>query len=174
MNVGVTCLTYLFLIVQVLVASFLLQPFILLLIYALGRLFGVKQRSVIADTVKKNYQFGIIVTAHREITFIPPIVDSLLKQTYPFFNVYIVADDCDTSSLTFSDPRIHILRPETPLNDKTKSILYALERFDTKDEVLVIFDPDNLVHPKFLQVANAWYNRGYRAVQGNLFSKNLD
>ena len=38
--------------------------------------------------------------------------------------------------------------------------------------MLVIFDPDNLVHPDFLRILNTWYNKGYQAVQGKLQSKN--
>jgi len=122
----------------------------------------------------RDYSFGIIITAYRETDFIPPIVDSLLKQTYPRFNVYIVADDCDSSQLHFTDPRINILVPPSPLNNKVASLQYGLDHFHEPDEVLVIFDPDNLVHPNFLHILNTWYNKGYQAVQGNLQSKNKE
>jgi len=38
----------------------------------------------------------------------------------------------------------------------------------------VIFDPDNLAHPRFLEVLNHWYNKGFKVVQGNLQSKNSE
>ena len=133
---------------------------------------GFKPKNILNTPINKNYQFGIIVTAHQETVFIPPIVDSLLKQNYPYFNVYIVADDCDISNLHFDDPRINILKPPVAFNTNSKSIKYAVDHFKENDEVLVIFDPDNLVHPKFFEVMNAYYNKGYKAVQGNLQSKN--
>lgn len=173
MNDGLIVPLYLYIALQVLLASFLIQPFVLLLIYyAVGRVMGTRPISTPPDTPAKDFGFGIIITAHRETDFIPPIVDSLLKQTYPGFNVYVVADDCDISALHFADPRINILSPPSPLNGKIASIQYGLRHFDDLDDVLVIFDPDNLVHPNFLQVLNAWYNKGYNAVQGNLQSKN--
>lgn len=169
MTVISSILWYLYIIIQAFLASFLIQPFLLLLLYGLAKAFTRKKKE---QPPAKNYQFAIIITSHQDITFIPPIVDSLLKQKYPHFNAYVVTDDCDISSLRYDDPRIHLLLPPAPLHSKTKSIRYALEHFKDTDEVLVIFDPDNLVHPRFLEILNGWYNRGYKAVQGNLSSKN--
>ena len=126
MTVIFSILWYLYIIVQVFLASFLIQPFLLLLLYALAKLFTRKKEPA---QPAKNYQFAIIITSHQDITFIPPIVDSLLKQKYPYFNAYVVTDDCDISSLRFDDSRIHLLLPSTPLHSKTKSIRYALEHF---------------------------------------------
>jgi cellulose synthase/poly-beta-1,6-N-acetylglucosamine synthase-like glycosyltransferase len=171
MTAFLTILWYLYLLLQVFLASFLIQPFILLLLYTIAKAFSRRKKET---APQKNYQFAIIITSHQDTTFLRPIVDSLQRQLYPHFNAYVVADDCDISDLHFDDPRIHLLRPAEPLHSKTKSIRYALERFQDTDEVLVIFDPDNLVHPRFLQVLNARYNKGYRAVQGNLSSKNTE
>ena len=162
---------YLFLALQVLLASFLLQPFILLSIDIGMKLFAPPLRAVRKPTIRKKYRFGIVITAYRETDFLLPIIDSLVRQTYPHFQVYIVADDCDTSRLRFEDPRITLLSPPVSLNSKNRSIAYAMEYFSDADEVLVIFDPDNLVHPRYLEILNTWYNRGYLAVQGNLRQK---
>ncbi|HEX9511023.1 MAG TPA: glycosyltransferase family 2 protein [Puia sp.] len=171
MTIVSTILWYLYIAFQVFLASFLIQPIVLLILYALAKTFSRKKDQA---PIHKNYQFSIIITSHQDITFLRPIVDSLQKQNYPHFNAYVVADDCDTRELSFNDPRIHLLKPPVPLHSKTKSIRYALEHFKDTDEVLVIFDPDNLVHPRFLEVLNSWYNRGYKAVQGNLSSKNTE
>jgi len=174
MNQGLIVLLALYLALQVLLASYLIQPFFLLLFHAIGKMTGIHPPYTPAGIPARDYSFGIIITAYRETDFIPPIVDSLLKQTYPRFNVYIVADDCDSSQLHFTDPRINILVPPSPLNNKVASLQYGLDHFHEPDEVLVIFDPDNLVHPNFLHILNTWYNKGYQAVQGNLQSKNKE
>ncbi len=168
--------------IQVILASFLIQPFILLVVYLVkslwkdkrkkGSIPGTSSAGTSITGTQKNYQFGVVITAHQETTFIPPIIDSLLRQSYPFFNIYIVADDCDTSSLHFDDPRVHLLNPPVIFNCNSRSIAYGLTHFEEKDEILVIFDPDNLVHPEFLTVLNGYYNKGFQAVQGNLQSKN--
>jgi cellulose synthase/poly-beta-1,6-N-acetylglucosamine synthase-like glycosyltransferase len=157
---------------QLFLLSFLVQPMLLLIIYLLRKLFPVPAIQPQKTNSHKQYQFGIVITAHRETIFIPPIIDSLLRQTYSLFHVYVVADDCDISGLNFDDPRILLLKPPIPLNTNSKSIDYAVEHFKDDDSVIVILDPDNLVHPQFLEVLNNWYNKGMKAVQGNLLSKN--
>lgn len=159
---------------QVFLASFLIQPFILLLIYSVSRALGNRPRSTPFGSVTRDYQFGIIITAHRETEFIPPIIDSLLKQTHARFNAYVIADDCDVDRLIFLDPRIHILKPPSPLNDQMASLDYGFRHLGDEDEVIVIFDPDNLAHPDYLKVLNAWYNNGYNTVHGRMVSKNQE
>ena len=165
---------YLYLGLQAILASWLIQPFFLLLIHAIGKIIGIRPARNSFNTPAKDYTFGILITAHQQTDFLPPIVDSLLKQTYTRFNVYIVADDCDISQLNFTDPRIRILVPPSAFHDQVASLQYGLRHLAEQDEVLVIFDPDNLVHPNFLRTLNAWYNEGYQAVQGNLQSKNKE
>jgi cellulose synthase/poly-beta-1,6-N-acetylglucosamine synthase-like glycosyltransferase len=167
-------LLYLYLGLQVILASWLIQPFFLLLLHGIGKLIGIRRSHSPVNTPAKDYTFGILITAHQQTDFLPPIVDSLLKQTYTRFSVYIVADDCDISQLSFTDPRIRLLVPESPLHDQVASLQYGLRHLAERDEVLVIFDPDNLVHPNFLYTLNTWYNQGYQAVQGNLQSKNKE
>ncbi len=175
-------LLYIYLGLQAILASWLLQPFVLLLIHGIGKMIGVwpphvppTLPSCAPSTLpERDYTFGILITAHQQTDFLPPIVNSLLKQTYTLFNVYIIADDCDIRQLNFTDPRIHVLVPPLPFHDQVASLQYGLHHLAEQDEVLVIFDPDNLVHPKFLHTLNAWYNKGYQAVQGNLQSKNKE
>jgi cellulose synthase/poly-beta-1,6-N-acetylglucosamine synthase-like glycosyltransferase len=167
-------LWYLCLLCQLILLSFLLQPPILLIIYAIAKRFGIRQQPTPFASATREYQFGIIITAHRETDFIPPIVDSLLKQTHTRWHAYIVADDCDTGSLLYTDPRVHILKPSVPLNDQLASLDHGFRHFSDQDEVLVVFDPDNLLHPEFLRTLNAWYNAGHRVVVGNMQSKNKE
>jgi cellulose synthase/poly-beta-1,6-N-acetylglucosamine synthase-like glycosyltransferase len=164
----------LYLAIQVFIASFLLQPLILLLISSAARFFRPRHQHPYKTSPANQVQFGIVITAHKQTEFIPPIVDSLLKQTHRQFNIYVVADDCDPRQLQFSDPRVHILVPSAPLHNQLASLQFGFESLSTEDEVLVIFDPDNLVHPDFLKVLNTFYNDGYRAVQGRLQAKNID
>lgn len=165
---------YLSVIIQLALASYLWLPIILLIISFTTKLFKCKVSPAYRPgKAQKSYNFGIIITAHRETKFLPPIVDSILKQTYPNFEIYIVADDCDINGLNFYDERVHLLKPETALNTNTKSIQYAIDRFLPGTEVMIIFDPDNLLHPSFLEVMNNYYNAGYKAVQANLNPKSI-
>ncbi len=175
MNTLLLTLWYLYLFIQVCFATFLLQPFFLLAVYAIRKMIRPAAKKQAGAPSFRNFQFGVIVTVHKESKFIHPIVDSLLKQTYSAFNVYVVADDCEVAALPrFTDPRIQVLSPGQPLNSNTRSIQFALQHFQPADEVMVIFDPDNLVHARFLEVLNQYYNKGYEAVQANMLAKNAD
>jgi len=123
---------------------------------------------------EKNFHFAAIITAHQDARFIGPLVDSFLKQNYQHFTVYVVADDCDIADLKFSDPRIILLKPNTALHAKIKSIKYAVDHFERRHDALIIFDSDNLIHPDFLLKMNRYFQKGFRVVQANMLSKNLD
>ncbi len=128
--------------------------------------------------------FACIITAYKNVEIAIPLVDSLLSQNYQQseedkYMIYLVADECDTSNLLaktqhWSEDRVMVLRPETPLRLKAKSIIYAMEHFKRKHDSTVVFDADNLAHPNFLAELNRYFLGGFRAVQGQRTAKNLD
>jgi cellulose synthase/poly-beta-1,6-N-acetylglucosamine synthase-like glycosyltransferase len=168
-------LYYFFMFIEVLTAIFILLPTLLLLLHYLLRLF-VGDRSPLnkKPRVQKDFHFAAIVTAHQDTRFIPPLVDSLLRQTYQGVTVYVVADDCDISGLNFNSERVVLLRPEPALHAKIKSIGHAIDHFTRNHDALVIFDSDNLVHPRYFEYLNKYFQQGYRAVQTHMLSKNID
>ena len=164
---------YIFLAIQLLIAFYLLQPFFLLCVHYLKKLFFPYQSPINKGSlIAKDFDFAAIVTAHQDTRFIPPLVDSLLKQRYLNFHVYVVADACDIKDLHFDDERVSLLKPEKDFNAKIKSIGFAVDHFIREHDALVIFDSDNLVHPDYLAVLNKYFQQGYRAVQTQMLSKN--
>lgn len=122
----------------------------------------------------KQFDFAAIVTAHQDSRFILPLVDSLLKQNYANYTIYVVADDCQDFHYDFSNPSVVLLKPAVALNAKIKSIKFAMDHFIRQHDALIIFDSDNLAHPSFLKNLNEYFQRGFKAVQANMLSKNLD
>ncbi len=168
-------LFYLFLIAQGLVALYLLIPFILLVFFGLRKLFNARPSSERKPFLTdKDFEFGIIITAHQETKFVVPLVDSILKQEYQGFYIYIVADDCNPGELQFNDERISILYPAPALHSKIRSIHYGISAFRKKHDAVIILDADNLIHPSFLSVMNRHFQKGYRVVQSDFKPKNTD
>ncbi|HEX2608526.1 MAG TPA: glycosyltransferase [Flavisolibacter sp.] len=166
-------LFYFFLIVQSIIALYLLQPFLLLMVHYIKKvIFPYTSPVKRKPKINKDFDFAAIITAHVDTRFINPLVDSLLKQRYKNYHIYIVADACDISTLSYNDGRITLLKPETDFNAKIKSIGYAVDHFVRNHDALVIFDSDNLVHPDYLDVLNKYFQQGYRAVQTQMLSKN--
>jgi cellulose synthase/poly-beta-1,6-N-acetylglucosamine synthase-like glycosyltransferase len=168
-------LYYIFLFIQGIFILYLILPILILIFHYFRKVFyryiSPINRKPIID---KNFNFVAIVTAHQDIRFIAPLVDSLVKQTYRNVKIFVVADDCDTTSLHFDDERVKILSPEQPFHSKIKSIGLAVDNFSETDDVMVIFDSDNLVHPKYFDYLNKYFQQGYFAVQTHMLSKNIE
>jgi cellulose synthase/poly-beta-1,6-N-acetylglucosamine synthase-like glycosyltransferase len=118
--------------------------------------------------------FGLIITAYKDITITLPLVDSLLKQHYDKYHIYLVADSCEIAGLKFHSDKISVLKPETSLGSKVKSILYAISNYVRPHKITMVFDPDNVAHPDVLARLDAFFVNGYFAVQGRRGPKNLD
>ncbi len=172
MQIWSSLLWWIFWAAQLLLALYFLMPFFLLIIKWLQDLSGGRLKKKYPVQHAKEFDFAAIITAHQDTRFIPPLVDSFLKQTHARFAVYVVADDCDISNLQFPDPRIVLLKPEKALHAKIKSIKLAIENFIRPHDALVIFDSDNLVHPEYLEKLNKNFQQGFKAVQTHMLSKN--
>jgi len=122
----------------------------------------------------KTLDYGIIVTAYKQIDLIPDVINSLLNLNYHRYTVYVVADNCDISTLNYNDGRIKILRPPKTLASNIKSHFYAINEFVREHDIVTIIDSDNLVDSEYLNELNHFFASGYLAVQGVRKAKNLN
>jgi cellulose synthase/poly-beta-1,6-N-acetylglucosamine synthase-like glycosyltransferase len=116
----------------------------------------------------------VIITAYRNAAIAKPLVESLLKQRYENFIIYLVADECPDIDFGMQDSQFVYLRPDPPLHLKVKSIIHGIEHFKREHEYIAVFDADNLAHPDFLAEINRYANSGYLCIQGQRTAKNLD
>jgi len=160
-----------FIIVQVFIGFFLILPFLenIISIFIIRKLPG---RNADSET-----DFACVITGYRETGIIVPLIDSLLKQKYSNFLIYVIADNCsdeEIAKINITHERLRVLIPEPALNSKVKAIKYAIKSFERNHKFTIIFDPDNLAHPEFLSVINSYVHKGYKAIQGRRTAKNLD
>ncbi|XVJ66430.1 MAG: glycosyltransferase family 2 protein [Lacibacter sp.] len=174
MTTPLKILLFLFLVLQLVVAVYMLLPLLLLIIHYSKKTKESLLNSKYPRISNKEFDFAAIVTAHKDTRFIAPLVDSFLKQRYKNYTLYIVADDCDITDLHFTDDRIILLKPEPALHAKIKSIKYAVDHFIRDHEVIVVFDSDNLIHPGYFLNLNEYFRCGFEAVQTHMLSKNTD
>lgn len=165
---------YLLLFIELLVAAYFLIPFFMLMVHQLWVRNREKRRidrlPVLTD---KRYRFHLIITAHEETEFIPPLLDSIRRQTYGEHTTYLVMDCCDPA-LIFDDERTVTLHPPDPLNSKIRSIEYAIASFREVPDAIIILDADNLIHPTFMETMNLYFQKGFQAVQADFRAKNAD
>ncbi|MEX6687498.1 glycosyltransferase family 2 protein [Danxiaibacter flavus] len=155
----------------------IMSYFVIVTLFVLLDLLNVRfaKRISYQNPQLKNYSFAVLVPLHQNIDFLEPILDSLLKQSYNNISFFVIADDCPAINLPYADERIQIFHPPVALHSKIKSIQLALQHIpEDKFDALAILDADNLVHPDFFKVMNAYYNKGFKAVQSTLAPKNID
>src|SRR6201996_5263317 len=160
-----TIIGIIWIIVQVLIGYNLFLPFVLFVFYRPSRQ---------ALPVVPESDYGIIVTAYEQTDSLPAVVASLLKLNYSNYLIYIVADKCDITGISFDDERVILLRPEETLASNTRSHFYAIQRFQRPHTRLTIIDSDNLTDPEYLRELDKFFNKGFSAVQGVREAKNLN
>jgi cellulose synthase/poly-beta-1,6-N-acetylglucosamine synthase-like glycosyltransferase len=159
------------LIIQVVIGFNLIFPVVLLAIYTLSK--QLKKLPTGNDnSIQPDY--GIIVTAYQQTHQLPDVVNSLLQLNYSRYHIYVVADKCDITGLSFPTEKVLLLRPEKVLGSNTRSHFYAIRNFIRPHSHLTIIDSDNLADPRYLDELNAYFNKGFEAVQGVREAKNLD
>lgn len=147
---------------------FLVLPFVNVLIS-----FFKKESLPSADAIKET-DFANIITAYKNVDIAKGLVQSLINQNHRNHLIYLVADNCDISNWDIDHEKLVLLRPDTPLNLKAKSLIHAIENFKRNHEYIVVFDADNLAHPEFLSKINTYVQAGYETIQGQRTAKNLD
>ena len=163
-----TLIQTLWILLQVLIGYQLVLPFLL---YVIRSLMATKKVEVAEN---RQADYAIIVTAYEQTDMLPSVINSILKLKYDSYLIYVVADKCDISNLTFGDQRVILLRPEEILSSNIKSHFYAINRFKRPHERITIIDSDNLIHPEYLNRMNISFEKGFKAVQGVREAKNLN
>lgn len=152
---------------QIVVGVNLVFPAFLLIKSYINRRICFKKPSASVD-------IAVIITAYQQIDLLEAAVGSVLQSNYDVYHIYVVADNCDLSSLVISNPRVSLLAPEDTLANNVRSHFYAIDRFIRKHDVITIIDSDNLVDSQYLSQLNLFFSNGFFAVQGKRLPKNLD
>ena len=123
--------------------------------------------------------FAVIVAAHNESAVIGQLIDNLQKLEYPkaYYDIFVVADNCsdNTAEIARAGGAIVCERQSDVGRGKGFALewmfarLFALER---QYDAVVVFDADNLVHPRFLLEMNNRLLKGDKLIQGYLDAKN--
>ena len=128
-------------------------------------------------TPKKN--FAVIIAAHNESAVIGQLLQNLQSLDYPktLYDVFVIADNCDDNTAEIARGYGSIVCERMHPTKKSKG--FAMEwmferlfKMEKKYDAVVVFDADNLVHPRFLMEMNNRLCKGDRIIQGYLDAKN--
>lgn len=143
-------------------------------------LFGwIRKQEPDAEQYLPLKRFAVVIAAHNEELVIGHIIDSLHQQNYPrdLYDIMVIADNCtDKTSAIAKEHNALVFQRQ---NNEERGKGYALEwmfnkiyKMDKIYDAICVFDADNLVSTNFLSEMNKQLQRGYKAVQGYVDSKN--
>jgi glycosyltransferase involved in cell wall biosynthesis len=104
----------------------------------------------------KTPRISVIIPAHNEELYLPPTLEALQKQTYPDFEVIVVANGCTDRTEQVAQGKC----------DRVFSLEKGLSRArnigakKARGELLVFIDADTLVAPDALEVIARRFTRG--------------
>jgi len=144
-----------------------------LFIFAFASLFKRKDK---VGKAKKQYRYAVFFPAYKEDKVIQSSVSAFLKQVYPkeLFDVVVISDQMtDETNEQLTQLGATVLKANYKDSSKAKALQLAVTTLDeTKYDVAVIMDGDNMVDPDFLEQINNAYDGGCRAIQGHRMAKN--
>jgi len=165
-----TIIIWIYSILAGILSFFLLLPFWTTILAAI---FGSEKLNT-KKLNKVDYDYGVIITAYKNVKISKGLVQSLLAQKYDKLHIYLVADECDAADWDFEHEKLTVFFPNPSLRLKAKSIIHAMENFVREHDYTAVFDADNLAHPDFFKVINSYAQYGHRSIQGQRTAKNLN
>ena len=147
-----------------------------LIYYIITGLCVLKSKEKIKEETKKH-KFAVIIPARNEEKVIGNLFKSLQKQDYPKdkYDIFVVINNCTdkTKEITIENG-INIIECTKAINSKGEALRVAFNKLNKSDyEAYIIFDADNIVHPKFISKMNDTLGAGYEIAQGFRDSKNV-
>lgn len=147
-----------------------------ILIFAIASL---KRRKDVYPPAKKKHRFAVLFPAYREDAVIVNSVRSFFNQDYPsdWYEVIVVADMMQPATIReLRAMGATVLEVNYEKSTKTKALQFAVDylkkKKETRYDVVVILDADNVVKPTFLDKLNDAYYSGCLAIQTHRVAKN--
>lgn len=147
-----------------------------LIYYIIAGVYALKTKKVIKEHNKKH-KFAIIIPARNEERVIGNLLKSLKKQEYTkeLYEIFVVTNNCTDRTKEISlENNAQIIECLEPVKSKGEALKVAFKKLNEYDyEAYIIFDADNIVHPKFINKMNNALGQGYELAQGFRDSKNI-
>tara|TARA_R110002072_G_scaffold97726_6_gene214854 strand:- start:3004 stop:4194 length:1191 start_codon:yes stop_codon:yes gene_type:complete len=144
-------------------------------LFSFGSLFKFKALIQEPGLGKKN-KMVVIIPGYKEDKIIIDTAKNALVQNYPkeLYEVIICADSFSQTTIDeLKKLDVTVMEVAFENSTKAKSVNKALElSSDSKPDIAVILDSDNIMAPDFLEKMNQAYNQGLKVIQGHRTAKN--
>jgi cellulose synthase/poly-beta-1,6-N-acetylglucosamine synthase-like glycosyltransferase len=114
--------------------------------------------------------FTVLIPAHNEELYLPRLLESFTRQSYPVAGrrVVVIADNCTDGTAAAARPLAADVfeRHDSEQRGKGHAIGWAVSRLDlATTDAIVVVDADSVVDAHFLEALNCQLERGDRVVQ---------
>jgi len=138
-------------------------------------LVGRFRRETKLPAVEDFKAITIVIPAYREDQIISEVIDSILKQEYPNFNLLLVADSFLPETIEhLKKLPIKLLEARFEVSTKVNALKFALQYLPQDTDIVVVLDADNIPEEGFLQKVNQSFHAGFSVVQYHRIAKNTN
>ncbi len=128
------------------------------------------------EKIDKYRKICILVPAYKEDKVIVNVANVALKQLYPIYEVVIIADSFQKSTIeTLKKLPITLLEIDNPKRTKANALHVAINKLSDNYDIALILDGDNVFQDlDFLTKINLAFSKGAKVVQGHRTAKNYN
>ncbi len=147
---------------QAIIISCLLLPVVLYICYCFVNL--LKKQPAESEELFEEKDYAVIVTLSGAQNA-KPLLNSLLQLHYTNYLIYVVLNENNTENLPVDNNKIVVLKPAKNTGNLLAIHRYAIENFRRSHTHVSILNSSDIVDPDYLNELNAFFNKGYQAVQ---------
>ena len=118
---------------------------------------------------------AVFIPAYKEDAVIFNVARLALNQNYSNFDVYVIADSLQPSTLKqLSTIPVRVIEVSFEKSTKVKALKTAMDLIKRDYEIALILDADNIMEKQFLRIINEEYSKGYKVIQARRVAKNMN
>jgi cellulose synthase/poly-beta-1,6-N-acetylglucosamine synthase-like glycosyltransferase len=157
-------------------AVFFIYLAVITLYFLLVSIAGRASNGYIYSPFPEKKKIAVLIPSYKEDNIIISTASKALQQDYPenSFDVFVIADKLQKQ--TIDEMRalpVNVIEVEFDISMKAKSIHEAMNQIeDSKYDVVMVLDADNVMSPGCLEKVNHAFQRGFKAVQCHRVAKN--
>jgi glycosyltransferase involved in cell wall biosynthesis len=118
--------------------------------------------------VHSHLSIAVVILAGKDIRLAFPQVDSLLKQSYSNFRIYVVVNSSEKPRYLPEHSNLLFIFPEIQLPTRAQRVRYALNHITSEPDAVLIIDSGDLLQNNALASMNDLLSVGFVAVQGQI------
>jgi len=160
-----------FTLISIIIGTYLVSSSIYMLFFALaGKL---KTNSSSVSKVEAKNKYAVFIPAYKEDAVIVEVAKQALTQDYPFYDVIVIADSLQSSTLEqLKTLAIKVVEVTFEQSTKAKALNQAMQVLEEAYDVALVLDADNVMQADFIYQLETRFQQGAQVVQGQRVAKN--